>query len=110
MREVAANNILAANPKRVITLSSLGVEQTSCCTWFLLRYVFGGVITKIFSIHFCLSKIFSFFFYIPKILFFNEKATHVCVIILKKTWHKVQNKTDIITFSTFFEISQFCHF
>jgi len=40
--DTAALNILAANPKRVITLSSLGVEQTSCCTWFLLRYVFGG--------------------------------------------------------------------
>jgi len=40
--EIAANNILAANPPRVITLSTLGVEQTSCCTWFLLRYIFAG--------------------------------------------------------------------
>jgi len=39
---IAANNILAANPKHVITLSSLGVEQTSCCTWILLRYFFAG--------------------------------------------------------------------
>jgi len=38
----AARNILEAEPNRIIVLSSLGVEKTSCCTWCLLRYCFAG--------------------------------------------------------------------